>query len=157
MCVWLMQAASVNKRVREAVISGAAVFVSGAEGCCRSSEPVVSGGWPLWLRSQQTLSMSLPLTAPSGSISPTVGGRVQSWLEGEGRPVCCVKAPLFLSFSFFLYSSSPTPTPSPFHLTHGSFRSHHLTTPSSPTCNHLLPHDKHAHAAITPQENALAS
>lgn len=47
---------------------------------------VVVGPQSLWyqgvglstLRSQQTLSMPLPLTAPPGSISPTVGGRVHS-------------------------------------------------------------------------------
>lgn len=48
-------------------------------------------------------------------------------------------------------SSAPPPLPFHFHLTHGSSRSHHLTTPSPPTRNHLLPHDKHARAAITPQ------
>lgn len=42
-------------------------------------------------------------------------------------------------------------TPHPhFHLTHGSSRSHHLTTASPPPRNHLLPHDR-------PQENAFAS
>ena len=124
------------------------------QGCVRSSEPVVSGGWPLWLPSQQILSMPLPLTAPPGSISPTVGRRQ---LAGGGREACLLcKGPSLPLLCFFLYIFLP-PLPSHFHLPHGSSRSHHLTTPSTPTRNHLLPHDKHAHTAITPQENALAS
>lgn len=117
---------------------------------------MVSGGWATCLSSRQTLSMPLPLTAPPGSISPAVGGRVQGWLEG-GRGGLFVVRRLLFSSPLLLSLYLPPPLPAHFQLTHGSSRSHHLTTPPTPTHHHLLPHDKHAHAAITPQENTLAS
>lgn len=99
-----------------------------------------------------TFHAALPLTAPPGSISPTVG----EWLAGGGREHCLLcKAPLFLSFASFFISSSPTPIPLSSHTWFLQEPSSDNTLP--PTRNHLLPHDKHAHAAITPQENALAS
>lgn len=90
----------------------------------------------------------------SSGVYITNSWRTCAWLAGGGRDVCllCKGSSLPLLY-FFL----PPPPPSHFQLTHGSSRSHHLTTPSTPARNHLLPHDKHEHIAVTPQENALTS
>lgn len=148
-----MQTASVKKRERH--------------GCDKQSSSVCTRRLLQILRacSIRGLASLATLTAntfhattvnSSFGVCITNSWRTSAQLAGGGREACLLcKGSSLPLLSFFLYSSSPTP--SPFHLTHGSFRSHHLTTPSSPTCNHLLPHDKHAHAAITPQENALAS
>lgn len=105
---------------RGVVIISRAADVSAAPRLWQIHKDRSIGGWPLWLASQQILSMPLPLTAPPGSISPTVA-RMCAQLAGggdrrRGGDACllCKGSPsLFLSFAafFFLFSSSPYSAP----------------------------------------------
>lgn len=99
-----------------------------------------------------TFHTAVPLTAPLGSISPTVG----EWLAGGGRELCLLckgsSLPLLCFFLYFFLPHSP-----PTFISHMVPPGAIIWQHPPPTRNHLLPHDKHAHTAITPQENALAS
>lgn len=107
------------------VISRAAAFVSAAPRLWQIHRACgIRGLASLAMLTADTFHTALPLTAPLGSISPTVG----EWLAGGGRERCLLcKGSSLPLLSLFL----PPPLPSHFHLTHGSSRSHHLTTPSS--------------------------
>lgn len=83
------------------------------------------------------------LTAPLGSISPTVGGRV----EGEGRPVCCVKGSPLLLLRLSLF-----PPPGSHLVPSEVIIWQHPPPPRVTTSCHMT-----ACKVVTPQENALTS
>lgn len=121
------------------------VLIHGDCGIRRLASPA-----PLTL---DTFHTTLSLTAPPGSISPTFGeqlsrggGREPCWLcKGSYLPL------LYVALYFFLPHSPPT------FISHMAPGGAIIWQHPPPTHNHLLPHDKHAHAAVTPQENALTS
>lgn len=99
-----------------------------------------------------TFCTALPLTAPPGSISSTFGEQ----LSRGGREHCLLCKGfylplLYVALYFFLPHCSPT------FISHMAPLGAIIWQHPPPTRNHLLPHDKHAHAAVTPQENALTS
>lgn len=83
--------------------------------------------------------------------------KTYAWIAGGGREACLLckdsSLPLLCFFLYFFLPHSP-PTFSSHMVPPGAIIWQH---PPPPHINHLLPHDKHAHRAITPQENALAS
>lgn len=120
------------------------VLIHGDCGVRRLASPA-----PLTL---DTFHTTLSLTAPPGSISPTFGEQ----LSGGGREPCLLCKGsylplLYIALYFFLPHSPPT------FISHMAPPGAIIWQHPPPTRNHLLPHDKHAHVAVTPQENALTS
>lgn len=124
--------------------SSQTVLIRGDCGIRRLASPA-----PLILN---TFYTALPLPAPPGSISPTFGEQ----LSRGGREYCLLCKSsylplLYVALYFFLPHCSRT------FISHMAPLGAIIWQHPPPTRNHLPPHDKHAHAAVTPQENALTS